>query len=176
MAEAARMMEDDWEAELARGLAEIRGLRSEVQNLQSRLDAATVENREASSEIASITAQLRDAAADKQVADERFAALMDESEADKKHLSALSADLSQLSVRYASEQLQLDVQKQECEDLRGEIAALSARVKELLPYERVHKVANARERQGMAHVGSAVADPPRVKTRRRARAARQAVS
>jgi chromosome segregation ATPase len=176
MTEAARMMEDDWEAELARGLAEMRGLRSELQNLQSRLDAATSENREASTEIAKITAQLRDAAADKLVADERLAALMEESEADKKHVSVLSADLSQLSVQYASEQMQLDVQRQECEDLRGEIASLSARVKELLPYERVHKVANARERQGMAPVGGAVADPPRVKARRRARAPQPAAS
>jgi len=123
MTEAARIAEDDREAERARTLAEIRGLRSEIQSLQSRLDVALSKASEASGEIARLTAQWSDTMAEKQVADERYSDLMKESEADKLSLSRLTADLSQLSVQYASEQMQHDVQRQECEDMRGEIAA-----------------------------------------------------
>jgi hypothetical protein len=114
--------------------------------------------------------------AEKQVADERFSVLMKESESDKMNLSRLTADLSQLSVQYASEQMQHAVQRQECEDMRGEIAALGARVKELLPYERLHKVTSAREREGAISVGSVTAEPVRPRTRRRSRTSLRAAS
>ena len=176
MTEATRIAEDDREAERARTLAEIRGLRSEIQSLQSRLDVALSKASEASGEIARLTAQWSDTMAEKQVADERYSDLMKESEADKLSLSRLTADLSQLSVQYASEQMQSDVQRQECEDMRGEIAALSARVKELLPYERLHKVTSAREREGVVGVGSVAAEPARPRARRRSRTSLRAAS
>ena len=78
--------------------------------------------------------QLDDAVAEKQVADEKLAALKREAKTDKQNLSAASANISQLSLQQASEQMQLDIHKQECEDLRTEIAALNDRIKELLPY------------------------------------------
>jgi chromosome segregation ATPase len=175
MTEAARIADDDREAERERCLAEMRGLRSEIQSLQSRLDVAMSEASEASGEIARLTAQWSDTMAEKQVADERFSVLMKESEADKTNLSKLTADLSHLSVQYASEQMQHDVQRQECEDMRGEIAALGARVKELLPYERLHKVTSAREREGATGVGSVAAEPARPR-RRRSRTSLRAAS
>lgn len=175
MTEAARIADDDSEAERARSLAEMRGLRSEIQSLQSRLDVVMSEASEASGEIARLTAQWSDTMAEKQVADERFSVLMKESEADKMNLSKLTADLSHLSVQYASEQMQHDVQRQECEDMRGEIAALGARVKELLPYERLHKVTSAREREGTTGVGSVAAEPARPR-RRRSRTSLRAAS
>ena len=114
--------------------------------------------------------------AEKQVADERYSVLMKESEADKMSVSRLTADLSQLSVQQASEQMQHDVQRQECEDMRAEIAALTARVKELLPYERLHKVTSAREPKGDVGVGSVAVEPTRPTTRRRSRPSLRAAS
>ena len=169
MAEAARILESDREAELVRNLAEVRGLRSEIQNLQSRLEMASNEAGEASAKIANLTAQWSDALAEKQIADERLSLLMKESQADKTSLSALKADFSQLSVQQASEQIHFDVQRQECEDLRGEIAALGARIKELLPYERIHKVTSARERDSIVQAASVAAETSRPTSRRRAR-------
>ncbi|RUU64669.1 hypothetical protein EOD03_37325, partial [Mesorhizobium sp. M7A.T.Ca.TU.009.01.1.2] len=61
--EAARMMEGDKEAELARGQAEMRGLGSEIQNLQSRLEQTSTENSEAAGEIARLKSELNDALA-----------------------------------------------------------------------------------------------------------------
>ena len=74
-----------------------------------------------------------------------MSALLKENENDKMNLLAASANFSQLSLQQASEQIQLDIRKQECEDLRAEIASLNARIKELLPYERIYRVTKARQ-------------------------------
>lgn len=146
--EAARIMEGDKAAELERCRAEIRGLRSEIQNLHSRLELASGANNEASNEIAKLKLQWSEAVAEKQVADERLAALTKETETDKFNLSKVSANFSQLSLQQASDQIQLDIRRQECEDLRAEIASLNARIRELLPYERLHRVTNALQHEG----------------------------
>jgi len=143
LTETARIMQADKEAELERGRAEMRGLRSEIQNLQSRLELASNANSEASAEIARLKLQWSDAVAEKQVADERLAALTKEAETDKLNLSKITANLSQLSLQQASDQIQLDVRRQECEDLRAEIASVNARIRELLPYERFLGSTNA---------------------------------
>ena len=177
MTEAARIMESDREAEVARSLAEMRGLRSEIQNLQSRLELASNENSEVASEIAKLKVQWSDAVAEKQVADERLSALIKESETDKMNLSTVNANFSQLSLQQASEQIQLDIQRQECEDLRAEIASLNARIKELLPYERLHRVTSARQRDGnVVDVTSVAAETARAANRRRVRQGRHAAS
>ncbi|RVC59510.1 hypothetical protein EN858_11060 [Mesorhizobium sp. M4B.F.Ca.ET.215.01.1.1] len=169
-AEATSLTEADREAELARGQAEMRGLRSEIQDLQARLERAANENGEAASEIARLKAQASDALAEKQIADEKLAVLRSESESDKMNLSAVNANLSQLSLQQASEQIELDIQKQECEDLRAEVATLNARIKELLPFERLHRVTTARTREdNVVEIAGVVADPAHPTHRRRAR-------
>jgi hypothetical protein len=145
--EAKRILEGEKDAEIARVHAEMSALRSEIQNLRSRLELAARENGEALSEIARLRFQLADAATEKQLADEKLMALAKEGETDKKSVLAANANLSQLALQQASDQIQLDVQKQQCEDLRTEIASLNARVKDLLPYERLYRVAKARRRE-----------------------------
>ncbi|TPN97193.1 hypothetical protein [Mesorhizobium sp. B1-1-5] len=148
--EAARIAESDSTAELARSQAEMRGLRAEIQELQSRLDKVSTDNGEATAEITRLKAQLNDAVTERQIAEKRLAVLKDESEADKKNLSEVSTNFSRLSLQQASEQIQLDIQKQECEDLHAEVEALNARIRELLPYERLHRVTDARSRKDAA--------------------------
>lgn len=170
MTEAARFMESDTQAELTRNHLEMDGLRSEIQNLQSRLELASNESSAAAAEMATLRAQWSDAMAEKQVADEKLSALMKESESDKMNLSAVNANYSQLSLQQASEQMQYDVQRQECEDLRAEVASLNARIKELLPYERLHRVTNAKPREGVVvEINGVVAEAARATNRRRAR-------
>ncbi|TIV06300.1 MAG: hypothetical protein E5W00_18270, partial [Mesorhizobium sp.] len=135
------------------------------------------ENSQAASEIANLKAQWSDAVAEKQIAEERLSALRKENENDKIHLSTVSANFSQLSLQQASEQIQLDVQRQECEDLRAEVALLDARVKELLPYERLHKVTNARPHEnGVVEITGVVAEKARATSRRRVRTSLRAAS
>ncbi|RWM19609.1 hypothetical protein [Mesorhizobium sp.] len=148
--EAARIAEGDGAAELARSHAENRGLRSEIQELQTRLEQASNDQSEASTEMTRLKVQLNDAVTERQIAEERLAVLRNESEIDKKSLSVASTNLSQLTLQQASDQIQLDIQKQECEDLRAEIVTLNARIKELLPYERLHRVTDARSRSDVA--------------------------
>ena len=94
MTEAARFMESDTQAELTRNHLEMDGLRSEIQNLQSRLELASNESSAAAAEMATLRAQWSDAVAEKQVADEKLSALMKESESDKMSLSAVNANYS----------------------------------------------------------------------------------
>ena len=101
---------------------------------------------------------------------------MAENESYKTSLSTASANYSQLSLEQASEQMQLDVRRQECEDLRQEIASLNARIKELLPHERMYRVAKARLRDsgaGMVEVATGATDEVR-RTPARSRAGSQA--
>jgi chromosome segregation ATPase len=168
--ETARMMEGDKEAELARGQAEMRGLRSEIQDLQSRLEQASNENSEAASEVARLKTELNDTLAEKKIVDERLSALTHENENDKMSLSKVNANLSQLTLQQASEQIQLDVQRQECDDLRAEIVSLNARIKELLPYERLHKATSGRPREGgVVEIAGVVAEKARATGRRHIR-------
>lgn len=143
LTEAARIMEAEKNAEIERCRAELRGSRSEVQNLHSRLELALNANSEASNELAKLRLQWSEAVAEKQVADEGLAALTKEAEADKLNLSKITANFSQLSLQQASDQIQLDIRRQECEDLRAEIALVNARIRELLPLERLHAATNA---------------------------------
>ncbi|RUY50725.1 hypothetical protein EN981_13540, partial [Mesorhizobium sp. M7A.F.Ca.CA.001.13.2.1] len=128
------------------------------------------ENSEAAGEIARLKSELNDALAEKKIADERLSALSQESESDKMSLSKVNANLSQLTLQQASEQIQFDVQRQECEDLKAEIASLNARIKELLPYERLHKATNGRPREdGVVEMAGAMAKKARTTGRRRMR-------
>lgn len=167
--EAARMMEGDKEAELARGQAEMRGLGSEIQNLQSRLEQTSNENSEAANEIARLKGELNDTLAEKKIADERLSALTQDNENDKMSLSKVNANLSQLALQQASEQIQFDVQRQECEDLKAEIVSLNARIKELLPYERLHKATSGRPREDGVEIAGLMAKKARTTGRRRIR-------
>ncbi|TIN96031.1 MAG: hypothetical protein E5Y06_09260, partial [Mesorhizobium sp.] len=145
--EAARIVESDSAGERARAHAEMRGLRSEIEELRSRLEKETNNSSETSAEITLLRSQVNDFATERRIAEERLVALKTESEGDKKNLSAVSTNLSELSLQLASDQIQLDIQRQECEDLRAEIVTLDARIKELLPYERLHRVTDARSRK-----------------------------
>lgn len=168
LAETIRIMDVDREAEIERGLAEMRGLRTEIQTLQSRLELTAKERSETASELATLKVQLNDALAEKHVGDERLSALMKENENDKLNLLAASANFSQLSLQQASEQIQLDIRKQECEELRAEIASLNVRIKELLPYERIYRVTKARQHEPSAEVPevNGLAAAKRASTRR----------
>ncbi|WP_296736435.1 hypothetical protein [Mesorhizobium sp.] len=148
--EAAGIRESDRAAELARFQAEARGLHAEIEELRSQLAQVSDDRNGATAEIAGLKLQLSDAMTERRIAEERFAVLKHESEVDKRNLSVVSTNLSQLSLQQASEQIQFDVQRQECEDLRAEVEALNARIKELLPYERLQRVTDARSRNEVA--------------------------
>jgi chromosome segregation ATPase len=178
MQESIAFLESERETERQRNTGENRGLRAEIQALQSRLENLSQDNTVATGEIAELKEQLSEAVAEKQVLEERLSALIRESEADRMNLAHANASLSELTLRQASEQIQLDVRVQECEDLRAEIAGLHAQIKELLPYERLHRVTQARQREAQGSVvdfPSPTADTKRSGRRPNGSGRRQAV-
>ncbi|MGO4841783.1 hypothetical protein AB4144_56930, partial [Rhizobiaceae sp. 2RAB30] len=82
-----------------------------------------------------------------------------------------------LSLQQASEQIQLDIRKQECEELRTEISSLNARIKELLPYERIYRVTKAQQNEAGGDVAevTGLAAAKRASTRRGGANRRRAV-
>ncbi|MGX8008470.1 hypothetical protein ACVDG8_005325 [Mesorhizobium sp. ORM8.1] len=70
--EAARIVESDSAAELARGHAEMRGLRSEIEELRSRLEKASNDSSETSVEITLLRTQVNDLATERQIAEQGF--------------------------------------------------------------------------------------------------------
>ena len=92
------------------------------------------------------------------MAEEKVATLRREAQADKQNLSAASADFSQLSLQQASEQMELDIHRQENEALRAEIAQLRERVEMLLPFEQHYRLSNAAEQNDNIGAGEAAED------------------
>lgn len=156
--DAARIAAQERDAEVQRMAAEMRGLKAEIQAMQARLDAATRAHADGANEGARLRTQLADAIADKQVAEEKVATLRREAQADKQNLSAASADFSQLSLQQASEQMELDIHRQENEALRAEIAQLRERVEMLLPFEQHYRLSNAAEQNDNIGAGEAAED------------------
>jgi chromosome segregation ATPase len=135
--EVAIGREAESEAEQKRGMAEIRGLKDEIQSLHSRLETASAGQTDASEEIARLKSQLDDMTTEKQIAQEMIATLKRESEADKKNLAALSGAGRQ-------EMSGMEKLEDEIANLTGQISKLKAEVKELQPYQRLYREAKAK--------------------------------
>jgi len=144
-AEALRSLEADSDAETKRNLAETRGLRSEIQNLNSRLEAAAAEMVEATDEIARLKEALNSAEAEKQIAEKQLALLKSEQDDQRRPLAAADGDMSK-NGDVSSGQFEADIHKQESDELRAEISKLAAEIKKLAPYERLYRAEKAKRR------------------------------
>ena len=133
--DAAISREAESEAEAKRGMAEIRGLKEEIQSLHTRLETASTGQADAGEEIARLKSQLDDMATDRQITQETIVTLKRESEADKKSLAALSAR----NERSGMEKLEGEISA-----LTGQVAKLKAEIKELQPYQRLYREAKAK--------------------------------
>lgn len=143
-AEAMRSLEADSDAETKRNLAETRGLRSEIQNLNSRLEAAAAEIVEATDEIARLKEALNDAQSEKQIAEKQLAFLKSEQDDQRRASLAANGDLSGTSG--ALDEAVTEMQRQESDELRAEISKLAAEIKKLAPYERLYRAEKAKRR------------------------------
>jgi hypothetical protein len=150
MAEAAVIAAAEREAEVERMQADIGGLRAAIEGLQARLDATTNEHGEAVSQITSLKGQLKDTISDKQVVDEKLATLMKEYDHERLNLSTATANISQLTLQRETDQIKLDIHRQECDELRAEVAVLSKRILGLLPFERLYKASKAGQTNGFS--------------------------
>jgi chromosome segregation ATPase len=158
--ETAIGREAESEAEQKRGMAEIRGLKDEIQSLHTRLETASASQADASEEIARLKSQLDDMATDKQITQETIATLKRESEADKKSLAALGAGRPDMS---GMEKLEGEIA-----NLTGQISKLKAEIKELQPYQRLYREAKAK----LQAANTSEAEEPASKKKHHAEAAK----
>ena len=135
-ADAMRALEADSDTETKRNLAETRGLRSEIQNLNSRLEAASAEIVDATDEIARLREALGNAEAEKQIAEKQLALLKGEQDEQKRNLPAAEDG--------EPDPAAIAIQKQESDELRAEILKLAAEIKKLAPYERLYRAEKAK--------------------------------
>jgi chromosome segregation ATPase len=119
-------------------MAEIRGLKEEIQSLNKRLETASADQAQASEEIGRLKSQLNDLATEKQIAQEMIASLQRDGDADRKAAANGHAAPGQVDMS-GVEMLQGEIA-----DLTGQIAALKAEVKELQPYQRLYREAKAK--------------------------------
>jgi chromosome segregation ATPase len=119
-------------------MAEIRGLKEEIQSLHTRLETASTGQAEAGEEIARLQSQLDDMVAEKQVSQEMIATLKRESEADGKSAANGRNEPASLNIS-GVEKLQGEIS-----GLTGQVAKLKAEVKELQPYQRLYREAKAK--------------------------------
>jgi chromosome segregation ATPase len=148
-AEALRTLEADSDAEAQRNLAETRGLRSEIQNLNSRLEATNAEIVNATDEITRLKEALSDTHAEKQIVEKQFALLKSEQDDQRRNLSPAEGDLSESDgnrPEQAPDQAMIEMHKQESDELRAEISRLAAELKKLAPYERLYRAEKAKRR------------------------------
>ena len=150
MAKAAAIAAAEREGEVGRMQADIGGLRAAIEGLQARLEATTNEHSEAVSQITSLKGQLKDTISDKQVVDEKLAALMKEYDHERLNLSTATANISQLTLQRETDQIKLDIHLQECDELRAEVAVLSKRILGLLPFERLYNATKAGQTNGVS--------------------------
>jgi hypothetical protein len=144
-AEALHALEADSDAEAKRTLAETRGLRSEIQNLNSRLEAAATEVLGVTDEIAKLKEALNNAEAERQIAEKQLALLKSEQDGQRRALAVANGDMSENGDAFF-EQFEADMHKQESDELRAEISKLAAEIKKLAPYERLYRAEQAKRR------------------------------
>jgi chromosome segregation ATPase len=128
--------EAESEAETRRNMAEIRGLKEEIQSLHGRLETASADQTQATEEIGRLKSQLDDMSTERQIAQEMIATLKRDGEADRR--AAGRADSAPVDMSG------VDKLQDEVADLTGQVAKLKAEIKDLQPYQRLYREAKAK--------------------------------
>jgi chromosome segregation ATPase len=139
MNETAIGREAESEANARRNMAEIRGLKEEIQSLHGRLETASAEQAQASEEIGRLKSQIDDMSTERQIAQEMIATLKRDSEADRKAQNGAARAAADRVDMSGVEKLQGEIT-----DLTAQITKLKAEVKELQPYQRLYREAKAK--------------------------------
>lgn len=120
--------------------SELQAVRNENQNVQTRFEAASREQANATEELIAIKLKLNDAISEKRVADEKLAAMAKEVEKERREHSSASTKLSEINLERASERVVIESAQQQLKEQQDEVARLKEEIKRLLPYERLYRV------------------------------------
>ena len=154
--DATRSVERDMDDQAARHASEVQALTNEIDVLKAKLSVASNGHTDSSAETAGLRHRLKDLEAELAIARDRIETLKAENESDRQAMLANSANVSQMNLRQASDQLTLDRQNQEIESLRDQVDTLKASIKRLSTYERFYQSVKSRQcekaREGAAEI------------------------
>ena len=120
---------------------ELYAQRSELDNLESRLRLFEESERELHDQLAEAKQYAQNADREKMTVRAELDRAQRELDSAKRELSAKTANLSEVNLRYMSDLMGLDYQKQQNEELKNSIRSLSAENQRLAQYQAMHKAA-----------------------------------
>lgn len=139
---------------------ELYAQRSELDNLESRLRLFEESERELHDQLAEAKQYAQNADREKMTVRAELDSAQRELDSAKRELSAKTANLSEVNLRYMSDLMGLDYQKQQNEELKNSIRSLSAENQRLAQYQAMHKAAEEQISDMRAKL-EAASRPPR---------------
>ncbi len=120
---------------------ELYAQRSELNNLESRLRLFEQAERELHDQLAEAKHSAQNAEREKMTIRAELDSARRELDSAKRELSAKTANLSEVNLRYMSDLMGLDYQKQQNEELKNSIKSLSAENQRLAQFQAMYKAA-----------------------------------
>ncbi len=120
---------------------ELYAQRSELNNLESRLRLFEQSERELHDQLAEAKHSAQNSDREKMTMRAELDSSRRELDSAKRELSAKTANLSEVNLRYMSDLMGLDYQKQQNEELKNSIKSLSAENQRLAQYQAMYKAA-----------------------------------
>lgn len=120
---------------------ELYAQRSELNNLESRLRLFEQSERELHDQLAEAKHSSQNAEREKMTVRAELDSARRELDSAKRELSAKTANLSEVNLRYMSDLMGLDYQKQQNEELKNSIKSLSAENQRLAQFQAMYKAA-----------------------------------
>ncbi len=120
--------------------ADIQAIRTEFTNLDTRFQATSREQENATEELIGVKLKLNDAVSEKRVAEEKANALARELEEERRQNSETSTKISEINLERASERVVIETAQQQLQEQRTEVSRLQSEVKRLLAFERLYRV------------------------------------
>ena len=137
--DALRVIEFERDEADGQHKAEIQAIRTEFTNLESRFQATSREQENATEEVIAIKLKLSDAVSEKRVAEEKAVSLAREIEEERRLHAETSTKVSEVNLERASERVVFETAQQQLQEQRSEVSRLQSEVKRLLAFERLYR-------------------------------------
>ncbi len=136
-----RAIEEDSKVRESRAQGEIFILKSETENLQSKLRLRDANEKTLQAQISELNQALRNADGAAKRARRELDEKQAELERSKKEIAELNTNLSEINLNYMSDLITLDNQKQQIEQFRQSLQALNQQNQKLAQYQQLYRSA-----------------------------------
>lgn len=139
-----RGMETDRLDEENRHIAEVHALEEEIKMLTSRLEVYSSELSEKDTENAELRSQLSATRGDKNVAEQKFHAILVERDAARRELMSSNSKLAEANLIREADKMAIETQGHKVDELQKQVQLLTERIKKLAPFERLYRLSKTR--------------------------------